>query len=180
MSTTENTTNPADIPADIPGRPRANWESSYLDAREQQLEESSWYPKAVGQPGPMPNRRFKAFTNPDEGDFQASVSPQCWDCSMPIAVPQSGGAQGPVQVAEGMPGRAHLSIINTGNNPVILSPNPDRAMAGVGISVAANATFTIDCQGPIWAYGSGGSSTVQAYWTYWESPSSHLPPKDKD
>lgn len=176
---TGNNPNPADIPADVSGRPPADWESRYLESRERQLEDSTWYPKIVGQPSADMPPRLRAFT-PDTGDFQATISPTRWDCSLPLFVPQSGGAQGPVQAIEALPGRSSVTLINTGNNPVILSPSPDKAMAGVGITVAAGGSFSMDCQGPAWAYANGGTSTIECMWTYYESPSSHLPPKPKE
>lgn len=172
--------NPADITADVSGRPKADWESRYLDAREQQIIEQPWYPGATGQPGPPPNRRNRAFI-PDEGDFQASISPPAWDCTPTMNVPQSGGNLGPVQIVQALPGKSTVTVINTGANPVVISPTPDKAFNSVGITIPANGgTFTMSCQGPAYAYATGGISTVEVWWTYYESPTTHLPPKDKD
>lgn len=170
--------NPADIPADISGRPKPNWERDYLDNRERQLEGQPWFPRATGQPGATPSRRMRAFT-PDEGDFQASISPQAWDCTN-VQVPQSGGQMQPVQAFPAMPGRVHVEITNTGTNPIIISPTADLALAGIGKTIAANGgVWTIDTQAPAWAYATGGPSTLEVIWTYFEAPNSHLPPKDK-
>lgn len=176
---TGDSPNPADIAAQIPRK--EDWSARMLADRQRQLEGSSWYPVATGAPETTVPKRYKAF-DADEGSFQASITPQKWDCTNLVNVPQNGGAAGnPVEVVPYYPGRDSLTIVNTGANPVILSPNIEAALNGRGITVPANGgTFSMSTQAGFWAWATGGNSTVQAYWTAYEAPTSHLPPKPKE
>lgn len=169
--------NPADIPADIPRKD--DWQARMLAGRQAQAEGQNWYPVAQGAPETSIPRRYKAF-EADEGSFQASIQPQKWDCTPAIAVPQSGGFSNPIEVAPFLPGRDQLTITNTGANPIVVSPTLEKALNGVGVPVAAGSSFVLNSQAGVWAWATGGASTVQAWWTQYEAPTSHLPPKDKE
>ena len=172
--------NPFDQAADIPRKD--DWQARLLQSRQEATEGAPWYPVAQGPPETQLPRRYRAF-QVDEGDFQASVSPQKWDCTPNIFVPQNDGLHGnPVELAPALPGRSSLTIMNTGSNAIslIISPTLEKALAGIGIIVPAGASFQVDCQAGAYAWGINGNSTAQVMWTYFEAPTTHLPPKDKD
>lgn len=172
--------NPADQAFRIPRKD--DWQGAFLAHREAQLQGQPWYPEAVAPPATEIPRRYRAF-DVDSGDFQASVSPQRWDCTPNIAVPVNDGLHGnPVEIAPFMPGRVSLTVLNTGPNSIslIISPSLEKALAGIGIIVPAGGSWSADTQGGAYVWAIGGASTCQAMWTFYEAPTTHLPPKDKD
>lgn len=171
--------NPADQPFRIPRKD--DWQGAMLARRQKATEDAAWYPRAQGAPETQVPRRFKAF-EVDEGDFQANISPQRWDCTLNQIVPLNDGAHGnPIEIVPFLPGRAEVFILNTGANPLIISPSLETALNGRGITLASGGQpFSLATQGGFYAWATGGASTVQAWWTQYEAPTTHLPPKDRE
>lgn len=161
--------NPSDIPSEIP-RP-ADWQTRYLQQREAQIREVPWYPIKQGQPGGIISPRLKAFSV-DESEFGVNVQPQEWD-----TWPWANVTATPIEGWPAKPGQDTVIVINTGNNPLTISPTRDKADLGNGISLPAGDTFTISTQAAGWISAPSGSTSVQIAITFNQAPTSHLPPK---
>lgn len=165
--------NPADEPSEIPRD--GNWQADHMEQREKALDKVPWYPEAVAPPPTLMPPRARAW-EVDRAALNIGLQPQKWDIyNVNVAAVGSGQPQ---ELWAANPGRASIQVITTGAVSILISPTVEKALSGIGYTLAPGAApFTLNTSGPAWVTSIGAVTVAEVLTTWFESPKSHLPPK---